>query len=73
MGCEYCEKQRDNKPIHYEEWGSDNLRNNYLSVEVWDWGLEVEVRIAYGTTGESIEINYCPMCGRKLKEEEDEA
>lgn len=65
--CEYCEKMRDNvlkdiiinKPINSSLFiDSEHSRifwrmNHYLKTE---------------TLVACTDINYCPMCGRKLKE-----
>lgn len=51
--CEYCEKE---KPILYDNiFESLNIfiKNGFLWEKTYDMGTE---------------INYCPMCGRKLGE-----
>lgn len=61
--CEYCEKE---KPIaNGEEW-TINIENTYgekeLYIEMYLGGYESIEDNTY------VKINYCPMCGKKLKE-----
>ena len=58
-GCEYC---NDEANLYYTEdrgmWGYIGIFNGYLTADLID---------DYA----SVEIHYCPMCGRKLVEESD--
>lgn len=69
--CKYCEKL---EPI-------DNLSNcltrmhieKDLFVENGDWFLKVDSAVNIGMSGcinvlTSTKINYCPICGRELKD-----
>ena len=55
--CEYCEKYR--KPL--------DKQGNF---SVWMLGSDMVVRHSFGQT--LVPINYCPMCGKKLKVQEVE-
>lgn len=64
MSCKYCERVA-NRDLPTEPCGLDDLgaRNNIMdgnNMVMWIWGR------ASGYT----KINYCPMCGRKLGEEQ---
>lgn len=56
--CEYCEK--------------NNLIIDELRWDVYVLGKKLHIGMLEGEYMNSIHvaINYCPMCGRKLKEEE---
>ena len=61
--CEYCKRDK-----------AKAMLNKYrITVEIGylcgDTSLEIEYDGAYESESASIDINYCPMCGRKLKEE----
>lgn len=57
--CEYCELDKDEcvKPF-------DKHAHAYLYPTMGEWRLIFK----YATYKKSLAINYCPMCGRKLKE-----
>jgi hypothetical protein len=55
--CEFCDKQYDNKPLAYSHNGDMEIENGRIVVG------------DFGATIADAEINYCPMCGRKLTEE----
>ena len=57
--CEYCDKRYDNKPLAYSHIGDMEIENGRM------------VAGEFGATLADAEINYCPMCGRKLAEESD--
>lgn len=69
--CEYCEKRK--KLIEMKSRGRVVDGNVGIEVDIFDNILEIE---AIGEVGypsrdyicldDSIIINYCPMCGRKL-------
>lgn len=56
--CEYCDKEKP-KSIG-DEWTDMYISHCYLgySIQCYD-------------SATSMLINYCPMCGRKLKEDDD--
>lgn len=58
--CEYCENE---KSISFFQ---NDAEMTICEIEESDgsftWGIDADGH-------QSIEINYCPMCGRKLKEE----
>jgi hypothetical protein len=59
--CECCE---DGVKIYYED---PNVRTKYLRIE--DNYLYVfDLEKPRGSQIERVEINYCPICGRKLNE-----
>ena len=71
-GCEYCNDTNEQKPLYYannyepyegmvsviEISGAWNGIKPMIEVDLWD-GANVSA---------VFEINYCPMCGRKLEE-----
>lgn len=61
--CKYC----SGEPIYSTE--SDELEREYLYLYVKDHSLNLFYENAdpYESLFNSFEINYCPMCGRKLK------
>jgi hypothetical protein len=56
--CKYCEGKEKQ-----DEYGF------YIEQHKGNWWLN---SIFYDIVQESSDINYCPMCGRKLKEETNE-
>jgi hypothetical protein len=69
--CEFCE---GDKPIH------ENLKHRvigmirFIRVKKRKWGpcLSISTATNYnGTKQNYFNINYCPMCGRKLTEADD--
>ena len=60
MSCEYCEEDLTKEPkmISIDGYFYSFIDNGYLS-ENTEYGAECETK-----------INYCPMCGRKLHEDE---
>lgn len=65
--CEYCGKRASNKPIKDVDDDTEDkitvvfLRSPMLNVE-----LDAEDADGYKAS-DFFEINYCPMCGRKLE------
>lgn len=71
--CVHCEN-KIGKPIKVE-------KHKYSPVEVWEQPDEVQifntdydevpgiVLFRYGSAFGYFDIHYCPMCGRKLKDE----
>ena len=62
-GCEYC--RDDNKPLYHVD-GPIKRMDSF--VRVVDGQIEIDLWDR-GNSCATIEINYCPMCGRKLEEE----
>ena len=67
--CKYCESQEDIEV--YSELGikaTIETRRGIPYIEIWgslDGGY-----FGYADIDGQIEIDFCPICGRKLKEEE---
>ena len=61
-GCQYC-RTDNRKPIEdAKHWTVEIDTGNDLTMEYQEYGYN-------GCSGYTyIEINFCPMCGRKLKE-----
>ncbi len=55
--CRYCEKEKK-----IEEHKNDNI-----FFTVYGRFLRVQGKVLSITLGRVVPINYCPMCGRKLK------
>lgn len=80
--CEYC-KQWEDKTIHGKhirdyEWRETKCKNEFLTheldfMEAWIMKCEGDkyagLMVDNGHSARYININYCPMCGRKLEEE----
>lgn len=58
VACDFCHEDRDGyiKPI-------EKNCHAFVSFEINGWGLYLQAK---GWHNE-VQINYCPMCGRKLK------
>lgn len=63
--CEWCEEER--------WWSTDGTRGHQLAIEVYPFnGIISITSFAEAETGETdelreeVEMNYCPVCGRKL-------
>lgn len=67
--CKYCD---DNGELVYHEWKDTPKGSKGISVGVVLDGLCIDASADTYEPNyieEVIKINYCPMCGRKLKEE----
>lgn len=53
--CEYCDKQYDNKPLAYSHIGDMEIEAG--DIVAGDFGAEIA----------RAKINYCPMCSRDLR------
>ncbi|UDM74973.1 hypothetical protein [Vagococcus fluvialis] len=61
--CEYCDEEYHAKKIY--------LENEYCHGDgAWVDGNQMEVGISHETA--YFKINYCPMCGRNIKEQSNE-
>ena len=56
--CEYCHEDSDGYVFPLEKNGHALVR---FGMDGWTLGVK------YGTWRKNIRINYCPMCGRRLK------
>lgn len=70
--CKYCE----NTPFKLTDFNEETMEpiskvtdNHFLSIYI-PWKMEVKNYLSpIMCIGTTIEINYCPWCGRKLEEE----
>lgn len=60
MTCEYCHEDRDGFVRGLE-------KNCHACIE-WSNGKQLLV-LRFGKERRSTEINFCPMCGRRLNDE----
>lgn len=59
--CEYCQNQLEKDIYNYK----DDVDSHYIYV--YDNLLCIELNFDYSKSfAKHVEINYCPMCGRKL-------
>ena len=58
--CEYCHEDSDGYVFPLEKSGHALVR---FGMDGWT------LSVKYGTWRKNIRINYCPMCGRRLKHE----
>ena len=58
-GCEYCCEDSDGYVLSIEKNGHAYIQNGKLALRAKGWWGECA-------------INFCPMCGRKLRGEENE-
>ena len=60
--CEYCENGFNNKPLYMDEHSTIQLDN--------DNNLDIDYEERFGWESmyyrRNIQINNCPMCGKKL-------
>ena len=62
--CEYCEED-------YDGWYKPLDKNGHVCV--FDTPHEKRIDVTYYGNRLRIDINYCPMCGRNLREEKKDA
>ena len=67
--CEYCSENK--KPLvedhdTYEDGYTGGYRESYMGIKIK--GNELEAYCDFESGGDSVSknINFCPMCGRKL-------
>ena len=62
--CEYCEKSKD---FTFKEAYDRSELNKYLQMYVQEDGICISLDVSNDIVlDEYIDINFCPMCGRKL-------
>lgn len=58
--CKYCERGDGNRPVINLKYVMAHIEGSHLSVDWYDTCMaESFVK--------PVEINFCPVCGRKLK------
>ena len=61
--CKYCEKKNDDFiPIN-------NIGNNEIEIEINRKGILRVRHYGYSMSEDIINVNFCPICGRKFTEE----
>lgn len=66
--CEYCKKTEDgNRPIMFEVGKGKELKDK-TSIIYNGKIFALRYKNKYEKLDEVVKINYCPMCGRELKE-----
>jgi len=75
--CEYCEKNTNNKPIMSIDKDTDKsklslVRTNWTGYTIYAEldNLADDSNNVPDIVDQFFQINYCPMCGRKLLKEE---
>ena len=58
------------QPINFGELGEKILRVNILCNNNKGYSLDAWINFDEDSIGRSVKIEYCPMCGRKLHDEE---
>lgn len=66
--CEFCKKENGNKPIMFDI-GSKNELQDKMSIIKEGKVFVLRYKNKHEKLSEIVEIKYCPMCGRELKEE----
>jgi len=62
--CKYCEGPNEDRLTLQDEDFEE------VKLKIWSYYFLDKVTLSDAFTGDdSIPINYCPMCGRKLNEE----
>lgn len=72
--CKFCSKQEKLEVYHVTD--DDTFQEDKLYVQVWpdgSLGIDGEAIQKISPDGLSIEIDFCPMCGRRLGVEDDVA
>lgn len=62
--CEYCEGKKTKKSANFCGRAELRIAGDYMDV----FGDGKEIRFFKSIYQPSFQINYCPMCGRKLNE-----
>ena len=72
MRCDYCTDTFDQKPLLQENKYKPYTRMmSTISIEEYNGKHQIEIDLwDGGNVYAAFEINYCPMCGRKLEVEE---
>jgi len=58
--CEFCEEEKDLE-----------VEGGYIGVFKGENKLYVSIESAWESLGAIFKINYCPICGRKLSDDND--
>ena len=66
--CRYCHRDRDGYVQNLPREGTGKAFIHYHHPTNGGWDLHVSGKYS---TEVKIKINFCPMCGRKLKEQAD--
>ena len=70
--CDFCTDTFDQKPLFQENKHKPYTRMmSTISIEEYDGKHQIQIDLwDGGNVYAAFEINYCPMCGRKLEEVE---
>ena len=68
--CEFCERDIRNERIDIQHWSyKSDLKTGHIVLHPRNGKPCVKIRSSRATRG-SFFINYCPICGRKLVEDD---
>ena len=69
--CEYCKTKANNKPLIIEKQSYMDYNYDYINVEVaigfGDLYIGNDRELDCHMSLEKIKINFCPMCGDKIR------
>lgn len=72
--CKYCaafwNEENDHKPIGKLKLGNIDGINIQVSLDIFDSYNNAVLDVSTSTHDHDFRINYCPICGKKLKKEE---
>jgi hypothetical protein len=74
--CKYCEKELEHFDVDNSLNGESVVMTAILDTSPWNSNpyIQMEATVYAGVFGtidieSSFEVNYCPVCGRKLKKD----
>lgn len=62
--CEYCEKRKEIKSRNF----CGRTKARIIGTEIDIWGDEKKIRLFKDIYAPAFKINFCPMCGKDLRE-----
>ncbi len=65
--CEFCKKKNGNEPLMFDFENKNKI--DKLSIIKEGKMFSLRYKSKHEKIDEIVEIKFCPMCGRKLKEE----
>lgn len=69
--CKYCENTGNELEVYSDSGLRAEIETRRGNPYIEIWGSLDAGYFGYADVGGEIEINYCPVCGRKLAEEAD--
>lgn len=69
MMCKYCSGLDDSKYLFRKKYRFFDWVSSLSGIVMQNGEIEVSLSLGSDWIEENVKINFCPMCGKKLKDE----